>query len=977
MGRYTQAVQQLYVAYFNRPADSGGLAYWEGVIASQSGSVAAISAAFSQSAEYIAAYAGMNNAQIVDQVYHNLFGRQAESGGLAYWVPLLDRRAITIDNVVTQVAAGAQGSDAVAYSSKVAAATTFTAFLTDSSIYAGSAASQVAKSYISAITDNASMLAATTSGYLAATYTNLANAHNNIRTVNLTSGVDHINPSVSVPLGGNDIFNATPASLNQGDQIDGGAGKDTFNLLSENDVPWVLPPSIQVANVEIAEINAGNHVSLDASGWKGLTDLHVTNADGVVATMSPATSFALVDWLWDGSIAINGGANIQIHAMEAGPGPISVGALTSATGIVNITTETTSGSQAGNISVIGGASINVVQQHGDSPVKVKDAAVSIIGDAHTASVSVLNEYDAVDLRNRVTISDASVGMNQTGSIRDVRAGGYASLEVNSNALSRLTLANASGDAVINGGGAIPDLTLTLFNIEGGNINLGVGATNLNLVLQGGYEERPTTISNATVTTMNLSGHGSLNTNLTGMTNLHAITVKGDATINLEMTQLALTSLDLSGATRGGTFSIDGNHLNFKGSQSSDIVTLTGNTVSKSVSLGAGSDVLNFNTAILAQGAVLDGGDGNDTLVMPMYLAALINTEPFANSVKNFEALEFLGSVSGAQTLDFSGVDNFDYLIFGAADRLTITNWHSERTLQLSAQVPSVSVQSPEYASGKADVLNLLFKSVNATDVFDFSTKIDAPGVESIVVNLADLHLNGDHDTLTISGNSVASVWMGGYGNLNLRVDNLALSSIDAKSILGSFQYTAEALASRITITGCLGQGGNDINLTAAVHGVDYFGGFGGNRIIVAGGNNLLHFSGTVDQVTFTRSGNSLSEYTAIDGLPSRSLALHFVGDGQESYSKTPVTLSPNASFRNYVDAAIQKGGDASTHGAFNWFKFAGDTYLIESHHDGRGANAGFMDGTDFIVKLSGGMDMSSGAINLMNGNHAGMITLVF
>lgn len=68
MGIYTEAVQKLYVAYFNRPADPSGLEYWENVVANNNGSTAAISAAFSQSPEYKAAFALMNNDQIVNTI---------------------------------------------------------------------------------------------------------------------------------------------------------------------------------------------------------------------------------------------------------------------------------------------------------------------------------------------------------------------------------------------------------------------------------------------------------------------------------------------------------------------------------------------------------------------------------------------------------------------------------------------------------------------------------------------------------------------------------------------------------------------------------------------------------------------------------------------------------------------------------------------------------------------------------------------
>lgn len=160
---YYADIQKLYVAYFNRPADTAGLEYWNAIVTAAGGSTAAVSAAFAAAAEYKTEYANMTNAQIVDKVYMNLFGRAAEDAGKAYWADLLDKKAITIDQVVTQVAAGAKGTDSEAYENKVLAAQAFTAAL-DSKVeqdgYSGTAANAQAKAFLSGVTTDASLDAA-------------------------------------------------------------------------------------------------------------------------------------------------------------------------------------------------------------------------------------------------------------------------------------------------------------------------------------------------------------------------------------------------------------------------------------------------------------------------------------------------------------------------------------------------------------------------------------------------------------------------------------------------------------------------------------------------------------------------------------------------------------------------------------------------------------------------------------------------
>jgi hypothetical protein len=169
---YYENIQKLYVAYFNRPADTAGLAYWEGVVEAAKGSTAAVSAAFAADTEYKAAYKDLSNADIVNKVYQNLFGRDAEAAGRDYWANLLDKKTITIDAVVTAIATGAQGSDLTAYNNKVKAATAFTAALDTSaeqSGYSGDAANAIAKTFISGVTTDASLTAAIAPATLGAT----------------------------------------------------------------------------------------------------------------------------------------------------------------------------------------------------------------------------------------------------------------------------------------------------------------------------------------------------------------------------------------------------------------------------------------------------------------------------------------------------------------------------------------------------------------------------------------------------------------------------------------------------------------------------------------------------------------------------------------------------------------------------------------------------------------------------------------
>ncbi|MGZ5200117.1 MAG: DUF4214 domain-containing protein [Telluria sp.] len=180
MADNTNAVEKLYVAYFSRPADPAGLAFWNTELNVNPNGYQEISANFASSAEYKAAYAGMTNAQVVSAVYQHLFGRAAEQAGVDFWAQKLDAHTITIDNVVTQIAAGAQTTDLFAYNAKVAVATTYTSHIdtdAEKAAYSGTAANKVAIDYIAAVKDLSSAAAASDPGQIDASIAQMVSAH--------------------------------------------------------------------------------------------------------------------------------------------------------------------------------------------------------------------------------------------------------------------------------------------------------------------------------------------------------------------------------------------------------------------------------------------------------------------------------------------------------------------------------------------------------------------------------------------------------------------------------------------------------------------------------------------------------------------------------------------------------------------------------------------------------------------------------
>ena len=131
MGMNTDAVQRLYVAYFNRPADPASLEAYEAMlptdsVATQAELQAIADKYFSPSAEYASRYDGKSNADIINTLYNNLFGRDAEPEGLLSWTAKLNSGAESFASIALQLSFSAQGTDADAIAAKISAAKAFT-----------------------------------------------------------------------------------------------------------------------------------------------------------------------------------------------------------------------------------------------------------------------------------------------------------------------------------------------------------------------------------------------------------------------------------------------------------------------------------------------------------------------------------------------------------------------------------------------------------------------------------------------------------------------------------------------------------------------------------------------------------------------------------------------------------------------------------------------------------------------------------
>lgn len=159
-------VQKTYLAYFGRPADPVGLAYW------MNSDAATMRAGFAASAEYATLYSGMTASQRVEQVYQNLLGRASDPVGKAYWVNEFNAGRETVSSLVVSMQTNALGVDIGTIGNRVTYAILFTAQLdTPAEVvgYSGTAAASAGRDAVSAVTYTDASLATARSTIVADT----------------------------------------------------------------------------------------------------------------------------------------------------------------------------------------------------------------------------------------------------------------------------------------------------------------------------------------------------------------------------------------------------------------------------------------------------------------------------------------------------------------------------------------------------------------------------------------------------------------------------------------------------------------------------------------------------------------------------------------------------------------------------------------------------------------------------------------
>lgn len=152
---YSRQVQEMYVAYYGRPADPGGQQYWANRVAEAEGNLSAIIQEFGTSAEAQSLYGSLPPAEAITALYRQLFNRDPDPEGLKYYQDGLLAGRFTLASVAADVFYGASpaSTDGLGLQQKVSVAQAFTNQVATfaSAAYAGNPAARSARSWLAKV----------------------------------------------------------------------------------------------------------------------------------------------------------------------------------------------------------------------------------------------------------------------------------------------------------------------------------------------------------------------------------------------------------------------------------------------------------------------------------------------------------------------------------------------------------------------------------------------------------------------------------------------------------------------------------------------------------------------------------------------------------------------------------------------------------------------------------------------------------
>jgi hypothetical protein len=290
-----EQITSLYIGYFGRAPDPEGLNYWVGRLA-DGFSLAEIAESFSVQAESQAKYPYLSNPNIaspqafITQVYLNLFNRLPDAEGLAYWTNELESGGDVGDFILNVISGAVTDPDQQIIENKIEVGVDFAldAANTAGFVYDAAAANAAAE-VINGVDETEESVAegkAETDEFLAGGTAGSNFVLNESLGENIQGSINNDQISAVLQDGG-------VSTLNVGDQINGGAGFDTLNLVTNT---GTLPAGVSIDGVERVNLTLAADVTVDSADFgDDVEQLWLEGAENNTVTLDEGVTLGLGD----------------------------------------------------------------------------------------------------------------------------------------------------------------------------------------------------------------------------------------------------------------------------------------------------------------------------------------------------------------------------------------------------------------------------------------------------------------------------------------------------------------------------------------------------------------------------------------------------------------------------------------------------------------------------------------------------------
>ncbi len=664
-------LQELYVAYFGRAADPTGLDYWteKGI------TTAAFAANMYAQNEFTSVYGSLSTEAQVNQIYKNLFDREADATGLSYWtqqIKLGNLELASIANDLIYAANNNSGSasDKTALSNKSAAAVAYTAKVkettaailayqpTTSDPWVAGANITEGVTYLSGINGTTAHTAAGITTSVNTVTTNGSPGTN--KTFTLTTKADDFTGGA-----GADVFTAVDTTFALLDKIDGGAGTDRLNYTDSSNaggIPLTAASNIETFYIRNIETTNGGETydfgliaseteiwhdrATDASTWTNINT-------GTKVGMKGDGSTVLGEMLFQYTTATDA---VDL-AIDGGVGAVGTAPAISENGTNGTATSVTI-SSTGAANTVG----TVDLANATITTATVTATTNLKGDFFSQATNQVGTNGAITISGDATLVELTAALDNT--IKTIDASGLTSGGV------KATLGTLATQSFTGGAGA--DTITTGAAPTSGTIAAGAGS---DLLILGANTHMDTALEAAkftgfeTVQTAAAATTGfdmGLMTSLTGL-KVAATGANANTYTNLSAAQAA--NIDIIGAINaaGVSFSL------VSDTGTSDVLSIDiGNdTVKTGTAIDAdsltfnGFETLNVN-AVHGSGTVTAGGNRTSTIAtLTSDKATAVNMTGTAFSVENAALTKAATYDATALTGDGGATTNKGLTLLGA------------------------------------------------------------------------------------------------------------------------------------------------------------------------------------------------------------------------------------------------------------------------------------------------------------------------